>query len=124
MQLAAFDMHERIRAELELGDLNQKLEQRVLERTAQLKSEITARTKAEEAMRDWRRSSRRPEMRLSARRWDGVITSWNRGAENLFGYSEHEAVGKPILMLFPSERIAEESELLSRIARGESNRTF
>ena len=50
---------------------------------------------------------------------DGAITTWNRGAENLFGYSTSEAVGKPIGMLLPAERANEESEILARIRRGE-----
>jgi PAS domain S-box-containing protein len=50
---------------------------------------------------------------------DGTIISWNAGAAELFGYSAAEAMGRPLLMLFPPERIAEESEILARIARGE-----
>lgn len=50
---------------------------------------------------------------------DGTIISWNPGAEELFGYSAAEAIGRPMLMLFPPERIAEEADILARIARGE-----
>jgi PAS domain S-box-containing protein len=50
---------------------------------------------------------------------NGVIASWNAGAERLFGYSADEAVGQPILMLIPEERHSEETEILSRIRRGE-----
>jgi PAS domain S-box-containing protein/diguanylate cyclase (GGDEF)-like protein len=50
---------------------------------------------------------------------DGTIISWNAGAEELFGYSAAEAVGRPLLMLFPPERIAEEADILARISRGE-----
>ena len=49
----------------------------------------------------------------------GIILSWNTGAERLFGYSSSEAVGQPITILIPPERIDEEGEILSRIARGE-----
>jgi two-component system cell cycle sensor histidine kinase/response regulator CckA len=49
---------------------------------------------------------------------DGTITSWNPGAENLFGYSASEAMGKSIEMLLPPERANEESDLLARISRG------
>lgn len=51
---------------------------------------------------------------------DGVITSWNRGAERLFGYSEAEAVGQPIYLIIPVERRAEEDDVLARLRRGES----
>jgi PAS domain S-box-containing protein len=51
---------------------------------------------------------------------EGTITSWNLGAEKVFGYSAEEAVGKPMLMLLPAERGNEESDILARIRRGES----
>ncbi len=51
---------------------------------------------------------------------DGTITSWNRGAEIVFGYPASEAVGQPMLMLIPPERVDEESDILGRIRRGES----
>jgi PAS domain S-box-containing protein len=50
---------------------------------------------------------------------DGVITTWNRGAERLFGYTAAEAVGRPVTILIPSERLDEEPRILSRIRRGE-----
>jgi PAS domain S-box-containing protein len=55
---------------------------------------------------------------------NGIITSWNKGAENIFGYSEEEAVGNSIVMLFPKDREAEEQNILSRIARGENVKHF
>jgi two-component system CheB/CheR fusion protein len=51
---------------------------------------------------------------------DGVITSWNRGAERLFGYTAEEAVGRPITtILIPHDRLDEEREILGRLRRGE-----
>src|SRR5687767_9338217 len=50
---------------------------------------------------------------------DGTITSWNPGAERVFGYTAEEAVGRPITMLFPPDRLDEEKEFLARISRGE-----
>jgi PAS domain S-box-containing protein len=50
---------------------------------------------------------------------DGVITSWNRGAERIFGYMADEAVGQPITMLIPLDRHDEERTILTRIRRGE-----
>ncbi len=49
----------------------------------------------------------------------GAIELWNHAAEELFGWSEHEAVGAPVAMLVPHERQAEEAELLSRAWAGE-----
>jgi PAS domain S-box-containing protein len=50
---------------------------------------------------------------------DGVITSWNAGAQHVFGYAAEEVIGKPIEILIPLDRWHEESEILSRIRRGE-----
>jgi PAS domain S-box-containing protein len=50
---------------------------------------------------------------------NGVVTSWNRAAERLFGYSEEEMVGQPIAKLVPPEHPNEEPQILERIRRGE-----
>jgi PAS domain S-box-containing protein len=49
----------------------------------------------------------------------GVITSWNSGAERLFGYSAKEAVGQPITMIIPLDRRDEETKILGRLRQGE-----
>jgi len=55
---------------------------------------------------------------------DGVITSWNRAAERMFGYTADEAVGRPITLIIPPERLDEEMEILRRLRRGEAIRHF
>lgn len=50
---------------------------------------------------------------------DGVITSWNKGAERIFGYSAEEAVGQHITLIIPDERREEEADILGRLKRGE-----
>jgi PAS domain S-box-containing protein len=50
---------------------------------------------------------------------DGVVTSWNKGAERIFGYSAQEAIGRPITVIIPPERHDEERSILERIRRGE-----
>jgi two-component system, chemotaxis family, CheB/CheR fusion protein len=50
---------------------------------------------------------------------NGVITSWNRGAERLFGYGAEEVIGKPVTILIPADRMNEEPEILERMRRGE-----
>jgi PAS domain S-box-containing protein len=55
---------------------------------------------------------------------DGVITSWNRAAESLFGYTAAEAVGQQITLIVPVERHAEEEEILRRLRRGEFIKHF
>ena len=50
---------------------------------------------------------------------DGIITTWNRGAERLFGYAAEETIGKPITILIPPDRLDEEHEIIDRIRRGD-----
>jgi PAS domain S-box-containing protein len=50
---------------------------------------------------------------------NGVIATWNKGAERLFGYLEQEAIGKPITMLIPEQHRDEEARILERIRSGE-----
>ncbi|MFI5071490.1 MAG: PAS domain S-box protein [Terriglobales bacterium] len=50
---------------------------------------------------------------------DGIITSWNESAERIFGYTPDEAIGQNITLIIPPERLAEESDILGRIRRGE-----
>lgn len=50
---------------------------------------------------------------------EGVVTTWNPAAERMFGYRASEVVGRSITMLFPPDCVAEESDILARISRGE-----
>ncbi len=50
---------------------------------------------------------------------DGVITSWNKSAERLFGYTSKEAVGRHITLIVPEDRLDEEAKILERLKRGE-----
>jgi PAS domain S-box-containing protein len=49
----------------------------------------------------------------------GVVTSWNRGAERIFGYTADEMIGRSITTLIPPDRHNEEPEILERVRRGE-----
>jgi len=55
---------------------------------------------------------------------DGIVKSWNAGAERMFGYSSSEMVGRTILRLFPPDLVEEELSILSRIIRGEKIRHY
>ncbi len=50
---------------------------------------------------------------------NGIITSWNKGAERLFGYTAPEAIGQPITLLIPPDRLDEEPKIIERLERGE-----
>src|SRR5213075_1034436 len=49
----------------------------------------------------------------------GIITSWNKGAERIFGYTSQEAIGRSITLIIPPDHLDEEAEILARIRRGE-----
>lgn len=55
---------------------------------------------------------------------EGFITSWNRGAEKLFGYTAQEAVGQHISLIIPTDRKNEEKAILARLSRGERTDHF
>jgi PAS domain S-box-containing protein len=50
---------------------------------------------------------------------NGVITSWNRGAERIFGYSAQEAIGRSVTLIIPTDRLQEEDTVLNRIRAGQ-----
>jgi PAS domain S-box-containing protein len=50
---------------------------------------------------------------------NGIITSWNESAEQLFGYTAEEVLGRPITILIPADRSDEEPAIIGRIVRGE-----
>jgi PAS domain S-box-containing protein len=56
---------------------------------------------------------------IIAKDLNGIVQSWNRGAELLFGYPAEEAIGQAITMLIPEERLSEEAMILGRIRKGE-----
>jgi len=102
---------------------------------AQLQREMLLRQDVEDALRQAKEAAEEgleQERRLLAlvvsssedaiisKRLDGIITSWNHGAEKLFGYTAAEILGQPILTVIPPERHDEEERLLSAIRRGES----
>ncbi len=83
-----------------------------------LNIEITKRKKAEEALRRIASIVESSDDAIIGKALDGTITSWNHGAEKLYGYSEKEAVGKNISMLLPAGRKNEVQEILDKIRKG------
>ncbi|HEX4151795.1 MAG TPA: CHASE3 domain-containing protein [Steroidobacteraceae bacterium] len=95
----------RSRAERALREANNQLEGRVHQRTLQLARQASIIEFSDDA--------------IVSKDLNGIITSWNPGAEKLFGYSAAEVLGKPMMLLIPPERSSEEPAILARIARGE-----
>jgi PAS domain S-box-containing protein len=84
-----------------------------------IRADITERKRAEEVHEHLAAVVESSDDGIVSMTLDGTITAWNRGAEKLFGYTSTEALGKTLRMLLPPERANEESDILTRIARGE-----
>jgi len=56
---------------------------------------------------------------IISKQLDGIITSWNKGAETIFGYAEAEAIGQHISFLIPKDRLDEEEMIISKLRQGE-----
>ena len=81
--------------------------------------DITARKKTEAATSRLAAIVESSDDAIVTKDIDGIITSWNSGAEKIFGYAEEEIIGKPITLLIPADRQHEEVSILERIRRGE-----
>src|SRR5438132_11157405 len=81
--------------------------------------DITGRRGAEEAQARLAAIVESSQDAIVSKTLDGIILSWNSGAERLFGYAPHEAIGRPVTLIIPPDRQDEEYEILARIARGE-----
>ncbi len=81
--------------------------------------DVTERRQAEESARLLATIVESSEDAILSKTLDGVVTSWNAGAEKLYGYPAEEAVGRRIAFLVPPDRTDELPEILRRLARGE-----
>jgi PAS domain S-box-containing protein len=89
-------------------------------------ADLIERNEAEAALRESREQFRwlasiveSSDDAIMSKNLDGLITSWNKGAERLFGYFAEEVIGKPVAILVPPERHHEESVIVERISRGD-----
>jgi PAS domain S-box-containing protein len=81
--------------------------------------DITDRKRAEEVTQRLAAIVESSDDAIMAKDLEGVITTWNRGAERIFGYTAAEIVGKSVLTLIPDDHRDEEPKILSRIRKGE-----
>ena len=87
-------------------------------------SDITERKRAEENRVRLASIVESSEDAIISKTLDGIVTSWNRGAERTFGYTADEAIGKPIGFLIPQDRLDEESQIIKRVKQGEHVTNF
>ncbi|MBM4046848.1 MAG: PAS domain S-box protein, partial [Planctomycetes bacterium] len=86
--------------------------------SARLIGEIVKRRRAEEEARDLAAVVQSSDDAIISKTLDGTIVSWNKGAENIYGYAAEEVIGQPISMLAPPERSGETARILEAIEQG------
>jgi PAS domain S-box-containing protein len=99
---------------------------RLLDILARQAADVLERSITEEALREGDKKARllaaiveHSTDAMITKDLEGIITSWNAGAERVFGYTAEEIVGKPVTLLIPENRLGEEPAILERIQRGE-----
>jgi PAS domain S-box-containing protein len=80
--------------------------------------EINTRKQAEAELARYKAIVESSDDAIISKTLQGIITSWNHGAEKLFGYSAAEAIGQSMQMLTPADRRNEEAQILERLAKG------
>lgn len=81
--------------------------------------DITDRKKTELSLLQYAAIIESTDDAILSKNLEGIITSWNGGAERIFGYTREEVMGQPILMLIPEEYQHEEIFMLEKVCRGE-----
>jgi PAS domain S-box-containing protein len=105
------DISDRKRIAEELRRANEELHRRTAEQLGEYRSRLASIIDSSEDA-------------ILSKDLNGIITSWNRGAERIYGYTAEEIVGKNISLLTPGDRPDEISEILKKIARGESTEHY
>ncbi len=82
--------------------------------------DITRRKQAEEAQARLAKIVETSDDAIISKSLDGIIETWNAGADRMFGYLAKEVVGKPITLLVPPERLPEEEQILRQLQRGKA----
>ena len=88
------------------------------QRLEQLDIEVAQRKREEQLSAQLRAVVESSDDAIISMTLDGIISSWNHGAELLYGYTAEDAVGKPISLVLPADRQNEEKEIIERIRHG------
>ncbi|MHB8900619.1 MAG: PAS domain S-box protein, partial [Thermoguttaceae bacterium] len=120
------DITERRQAEERIQQLNRELEARVSRRTEQLRAtnaclelEIAERIQSDEATSKLAAIVECSQDAVVGKTLEGIITSWNRAAERIYGYASDEIVGRSIAVLSPPDRGEEIRAILEKVRHGQ-----
>ncbi len=105
------DISDRKRIAEELRRANEELHRRTAEQLGEYRSKLASIIDSSEDA-------------ILSKDLDGIITSWNKGAEHIYGYTPEQVIGKHISVLTPSDRPNEIPEILRKIAKGESTEHY
>jgi PAS domain S-box-containing protein len=94
-------------------------ERREVTSILEITRDVTERKRAEEKLLQTAAIIENSDDAIISKNLDGVIISWNPGAERLYGYTPEEAIGQSVTMLIPPDRPDEEPRILKQIRRGE-----
>jgi len=89
-----------------------------------ISTDITERKQLESLAKHYEAIIQFSEDAIISKSLDGIVTSWNPGAEAMFGYSADEMIGKSMQILFPRDRQHEEDAILERLQQGEKVESF
>jgi PAS domain S-box-containing protein len=89
-----------------------------------IRADITERKLAEQASAQLAAIVNSSNDAIIGKDLNSIVTSWNIGAEKLFGYSAHEMIGGPITRLIPSDRLQEETQIIDRVKNSETVEHF
>jgi PAS domain S-box-containing protein len=118
------DITERKEAERMLRETRDTLEQRVAERTGELQAEVLIRKAAEHASRELAAIVESSVDAIVSYNLDGMVVSWNKGAERFYGYTAAEALGRPASAMQPPEQREEFAQAVKRIRQGRTVEPF
>ena len=91
----------------------------LMEANRRLQMELAAKERAQESQRLLATIVECSDDAIISKSLDGIITSWNSGAEKLYGYTREEIIGRPLSILIPADRSDDLPRIMDRIKRGE-----
>lgn len=86
--------------------------------------DVTAHDDADRVLREFKAIVDASDDAIISKSLDGIIKSWNRGAETLFGYTAAEAIGTSMMLIVPEDRADEEADIIAHMIRGELVETY